>query len=770
MAGQDLFRKLAISQERGLLRALLADQDLSHRSDKDNDSLRFWCVHYFLHGSSTSFTCIFSSLSSSAMKRGPSSESQLSKARRVMAAKRSLPHTSQSAFASMVHLAKTTDLSDFPISRAGYTGARNSTLVDTPYGPMVVMRPLVPKPPHAPRQMVAINPLAYLHTAFRSGGGFFKLLQSSLRSNPPSVEKPWRLCLYADEVVPGNQLAVRHARKVWVVYFSFLELHLHLSNERAWCPLVAEPSDGLKTVSGGISQVIAELIKLFFNDNFDLRYGMQLDGPDGENVAMRLFVALSMFLQDGGAHKLLWGCKGDSGTRMCMLCTNLVALASGIAIDGENVLVCNIIHEDQLRFATDDCIRAALRRLEAFKVTETKGDFKLRQQAIGFTYQEHGVLQDPSLVGIVFPVSQYCHDWMHCIFASGVFNIIVLLCFTSAKKTSTNVWSELREYVLKHTWPKTTTFNPSSNDHFLPDRIKAHTKAGLFKCPASDGLALLPVMCLCVLTVVLRDASVDKAACEALVALCDLVNALVCVPLGLVSADCLRQRIMRLLAICETAGWAPHFIPKFHWLIHLIKALERWGVLPTCWVHERKHKVAKRFGTDIRNTTSYSRSVLLETISQQLFDVEDPCAFDLSHGLLKSTLASKKVRNFLATSLQLPPELEYRTSVTARLSTGSLCAKTDCVLIKSNDGINFVAGQVWLLADCTEGVEVALISHWDFISYNQAIGNAVWRIADRAMVIQFSDIVCSVIWSEITPGIAVTLVPFQFQGMQAVAE
>ncbi len=178
----------------------------------------------------------------------------------------------------------------------------------------------------------------------------------------------------------------------------------------------------------------------------------------------------------------------------------------------------------------------------------------------------------------------------------------------------------------------------------------------------------------------------------------------------------------------------------------------------------------KRFGADIRNTTSYSRSVLLETISQQLFDVEDPCAFDLSHGLLKSTLASKKVRNFLATSFQLPPELEYCTSVTARLSTGSLCAKTDCVLIKSNDGINFVAGQVWLLADCTEGVEVALISHWDFISYNQTIGKAVWRIADRAMVIQLSDIVCSVIWSEITPGIAVSLVPFQFQGMQAVAE
>ena len=112
--------------------------------------------------------------------------------------------------------------------------------------------------------------------------------------------------MYGDEVVPGNQLAVRHSRGIWVLYFSFLELHPHLSDELAWCPIAAEPSADLKTVSGGISQVFAEIVKLFFNDDFDLRIGMHLDGPEGEDASCRLFVILSMFLHDGGAHKLLW--------------------------------------------------------------------------------------------------------------------------------------------------------------------------------------------------------------------------------------------------------------------------------------------------------------------------------------------------------------------------------------------------------------------------------------------------------------------------------
>jgi hypothetical protein len=551
--------------------------------------------------------------------------------------------------------------------------------------------------------------------------------------------------------------------------FSFLELHPHLSDELAWCPIAAEPSADLKTVSGGISQVFAEIIKLFFNDNFDLRIGMHLDGPEGEDASCRLFVDLSMFLQDGGAHKLLWGCKQDSGTRLCMLCSNLIAEASGL-VDayGGDIVVCSLIHEHQLCFATDRSVRGALNRLAAFKLTDGKTAFKLRQQAFGFKYQEHGVLQDPKLTDIVLPVSQYCHDWMHCLFAGGVFNIVVLQCFTEVHKIFPDIWSQLRDYVLKHTWPQSTKFSPSISDHFLPERVKSHRAAGVFKCPASDGLSLLPVMCMYLQTVVLRSHAVNKTACEALLALGDIVDALVCVPLGVVSPDYLRQRIHRFFTVCETAGWQQHFIPKFHWMIHLPQALARWGVLPTCWVHERKHRVVKKFGQDIRNTTTYSKSVLLEAISQQLVDVENPDAFDLSLGLIKPTAASKKERDFLAAELQL--QLGCRTSNMARITSGATCSKTDCVLIKSDKAGHFMAGRVWLLADCATTTATALVGLWDFESQDASIGKAVWQMADRPCFVPVAQILCSVIWAELQDGFAITFVPFAFQGMRAAAD
>ena len=188
----------------------------------------------------------------------------MSKAQRAMTVKRMFPHCSQSAFTSMVKLAKTTDMSDLPTSRKVYRDLRQQSLKDTPYGSMFLSVPLIAQPPHANTTMLVVNPFALLYTAFQAGGGFYDLIKAKSAEVPSSAQKPWRLCVYSDEVLPGNQLATHHARKVWVIYFSFLELHPHLSNERAWFPLIAEPTVALKHVSAGISQVFAQVVKLFW--------------------------------------------------------------------------------------------------------------------------------------------------------------------------------------------------------------------------------------------------------------------------------------------------------------------------------------------------------------------------------------------------------------------------------------------------------------------------------------------------------------------------
>ena len=68
-----------------------------------------------------------------------------------------------------------------------------------------------------------ISPLALLYVAYNQADGFKALMQNTLIENWSSQAAPWKLVLYSDEVVPGNHLGVHVARKVWVIYYSFME-------------------------------------------------------------------------------------------------------------------------------------------------------------------------------------------------------------------------------------------------------------------------------------------------------------------------------------------------------------------------------------------------------------------------------------------------------------------------------------------------------------------------------------------------------------------
>ena len=91
---------------------------------------------------------------------------------------------------------------------------------------------------------------------------------------------------------------------------------------------------------------------------------------------------------------------------------------------------------------------------------------------------------------------------------------------------------------------------------------------------------------------------------------------------------------------------------------------------------------------------------------------------DLSPGLVNPSTAKAKARTFVLRSLELPagPEAAVMTSTAVRLTTGALCCKTDAILIRANDDVNFVAGQLWLLFS-VEDLAVALVSLWDFLSH-----------------------------------------------------
>ena len=53
------------------------------------------------------------------------------------------------------------------------------------------------------------------------------------RRHPSSIAEPWRIALYSDEVLPGNQLKSLNHRKAQAIYWTLCELE-GLGNENLW--------------------------------------------------------------------------------------------------------------------------------------------------------------------------------------------------------------------------------------------------------------------------------------------------------------------------------------------------------------------------------------------------------------------------------------------------------------------------------------------------------------------------------------------------------
>ena len=585
-----------------------------------------------------------------------------------------------------------------------------------------------------------------------------------LEGNPSSPEAPWNLILYSDEVVPGVALSNHNRRKVWVIYLSFLEFGpITLQNEHAWLPILAYRSMEMKTnISSGISQMFAILLKLIFCGAHSLLYsGVVLEH---NNQLRRLFAKLGMFLQDGGAHKLVFNCKGDAGTRFCMECRNLVATETRLATDaGAWLFKCSLIHEHDMDFATDDDVKGSVARLAMDFGILNNGMFKLKEQAIGFKHEPHGLLLDQELLDIVHPISQFCHDWMHGMLVHGVFNTVLLLLLNAAHVAGARtIWTQLERYLSTWSWPKRIGSTSHLGELFGAGKPKKSNDAGYFKCSASQALTMYAVIGFWVQTV-LVPAGIAVPACLAFLAMCDVLDMLQATALGIISHEALFLQVRAFLTLALAAGWKNWMGPKWHWLIHVRRHLHRWGCLLSCFTHERKHKLVKRYATAIENTIVYEKSILSETLSHTLAQLARPGVFLTSAHLVDPVKASIKVQVFLTHELQIQinPD-DCWCSFEAKLSPAGSCCKKDVVFIKPADGeAAYVAGEVWLHCE-TESVTMTLVSLWDLIRIDAGTHCAYWHKKDQPTLVHTEDIIAAVISCNLRYSVR-TLIPYQLR-------
>ena len=645
------------------------------------------------------------------------------KLRKLDEFRRSVPDVSASALEAVLKKAQR----DMPelMTRGSMREARDSQVNEvTAYGAM--MTDLEVDMVDGTKDIVkVISPFAQLTTAANRCEGFATMLSDKLAECPCTYDDPWSFVLYSDEVVPGNQLSFHNLRKCWVLYWSFLQFGpALLCNEDAWFCIACERSDRVKGIAGGMAQLFKVILMFVFaaGGHSLLTAGVALNLFG--RPTCRVWAKLRMILQDGGAHKVVFCLKGDAGLKHCLKCRTLYTAASGLVDEaGDQCLTCNMHLFDDMDFATDAEVRNTVRRLANVART-TPGELKLREIACGFNHNVHNLLLEPALDNIVMPVSNLAHDWMHTCVVHGVFNTVLFLLLTClvAATGSSAVIKNIHEYIGEWKLPKRVGgMIAQLVDAFSPNRWKSSSKARYFKCTASDAMTMYGIIGCFICAVYLR-AGICVEECKAYMRLCDVLDLLAACPHGTVSPDQLHEAVDAFLRACLRAQWREFMHPKFHWLLHLAIELFEFGTLLTCWVHERKHRMVKRYTNSVRNTRTFESSILSEITCQHLYNIGIKDAFDLSIGLKEPfTCCAAATIDFLSRALNVTRNSFGNTSKSARVSKFEVVHVGDVVVFKDNGHLS--VGQVRMFVD-VDDIPMAVISWWRFKSKDMQSGCA----------------------------------------------
>ena len=393
-------------------------------------------------------------------------------------------------------------------------------------------------------------------------------------------------------------------------------------------------------------------------------------------------------------------------------------------------------------------IRGSARWL-AKQVGVAPAKFTEFQQALGITHHPHSLLLNRSLDTIVDPVEIYMHDWMHMIFVDGVFNLVLyLLLETMIKLNCHTIYQVYSDYLSTWRWPKRI-----GGEHlaeiFSSDRKDKHRKAKHIKCQASDGLSLMGVTCLFARKVLMHMGLDCKKQCDAFLALASVVELVVAASSGSTQPAQLLKAVESFLELFASAWGVCWMTPKCHWLLHLpgqLEKLRKKGIMGflNCFCLERKHRIPKRYATDLENHRKNSQALLMEVTSHHLGQLDRAGVLCFEVGLVEGKTPSTAILKLLAPLLEdCPANSTVLYSLQARYSTLGLCGRPDAVLFRDQGGVRVARIKLHCSVD---GVVCSLVS----VFHNESVsgdgsGYSVWVAASAGGQFIETDMILEVV-------------------------
>jgi len=449
-------------------------------------------------------------------------------------------------------------------------------------------------------------------------------LKRAFARGKTSVENPWNIVLYFDEVTPGNIAAPTNYRKVMAFYFTFKEFGcLRIRYQAFWFQFAVLRTSIIQKVNGGLPAVVKQVLRLFFNeDNGWNSVGACVDAGTGPFM---LFANLSNILGDEAALVACFDSKGPSGSKNCVLCVNclkrgtfdheLEGFVDGTCTDLNKF----IVHTTESVWQTVD-------DLQRLKATSAPGNFKLMEQSYGWKWNPQGLLMDSYLRRIVRPIECYTQDWAHVYLQHGVGSIELFHLLRKTKVTS----DELLEDVRTWTWHSAfRNFGKNAWQTFSAKRRESSNKEQYWKASISEFLVAAPV----VLHYVMRNRAThfpdETESFRKLCLLLDMIRSMKrgnmrwCEEFGKLSAKHY-ENTMKLYGI-------DIIIPKHHTAsFHVAKQFARDGIVFDTFTVERMHQIPKQIGSVIKNTKTWEKSCLTRMVAYQINNAK---TFDETSGL-----------------------------------------------------------------------------------------------------------------------------------------
>ena len=204
---------------------------------------------------------------------------------------------------------------------------------------------------------------------------------------------------------------------------------------------------------------------------------------------------------------------------------------------------------------------------------------------------------------------------------------------------------------------------------------------------------------------------------------------------GQVDVDELHNKVVCHLTSFSAAYGEENFIPKHHYCLHLSQGAHRHRALLSTFVHERRHKLIKRFATEIANAGAwFEKSVIIEGAAVHMNhlageDDDDLPTFLDDHRLKLvgaprdiSSQCEASLGNFLNVAV-----VGGATSKRAVLASGRMISEGDVVHVALR-GVGHVATA--RLHVLVHGTLYSLVTIWDagndVNTFVQSEGNHVW--------------------------------------------